>query len=103
MRRGAVAGDILVCVVLLAVIVVCFARQIAQPGSLIVDGERPSVDYAQRDDVRPVGNDVIFSFLPRFLHISAALRRTGTLPQWDDAGFGGRPLVGNPQAGLFYP
>ena len=70
---------------------------------MIVDGERPSIDYAQRDDPRPVGNDVTFSFLPRYLHVSETVARTGRLPLWDAAGFGGRPLVGNPQGGLFYP
>jgi hypothetical protein len=103
MRRWTGTGDLLACVVLTALILGCFARQVIQPAALIVDGERPSVDYTQRHDVRPVGNDVTFSFLPRYLHVSETLRRTGKLPQWDDAGFGGRPLVGNPQAGLFYP
>jgi hypothetical protein len=84
-------------------LVVCFAHQVVQPRALIVDGERPSIDYAQREDPRPVGNDVTFSFLPRYLQIARAIERTGKPPQWDDAGFGGRPLVGNPQAGLFYP
>ena len=28
---------------------------------------------------------------------------SATCRQWDDRGFGGRPLVGNPQAGMFYP
>ena len=27
----------------------------------------------------------------------------GHPPAWDSSGFGGRPMVGNPQSGLFYP
>jgi hypothetical protein len=96
-------GDLLACLVLTILILGCFARLGAQPRALIVDGERPSIDHAQRDDLRPVGNDVTFSFLPRYLQVSELVERTGRLPLWDRAGFGGRPLVGNPQGGLFYP
>jgi hypothetical protein len=88
---------------LTALILGCFARLVVQPRALIVDGERPSIDYTQREDFRPVGNDVTFSFLPRYLQIARSVERTGKPPQWDDAGFGGRPLVGNPQGGLYYP
>ena len=31
------------------------------------------------------------------------LASSATCPLWDGTGFGGRPMVGNPQAGLFYP
>ena len=96
-------GDLLACLVLSTLTLGCFARLAAQPRALIVDGERPSIDYAQRDDPRPVGNDVTFSFLPRYLQVSETVVRAGRLPLWDGAGFGGRPLVGNPQGGLFYP
>jgi len=96
-------GDLLACLVLSTLTLGCFARLATQPRALIVDGERPSIDHAQRDDPRPVGNDVTFSFLPRYLHVSETVARTGRLPLWDGAGFGGRPLVGNPQGGLFYP
>src|SRR3954447_14255540 len=96
-------GDILACLALIALTSICFARLVSEPSGLIVDGDRPSIDYAQRDDPRPVGNDVTFGFLPRYIHVSAMLEQTGRLPLWDAAGFGGRPLVGNPQGGLFYP
>ncbi len=96
-------GDLLACLALTTLTLGCFARLVTQPRALIVDGERPSIDYAQRDDPRPVGNDATFSFLPRYLHVSETVERTGRLPLWDTAGFGGRPLVGNPQGGLFYP
>src|SRR5947209_8845177 len=96
-------GDLLACLVLTALCLGCFARLVARPGALIVDGQRPSIDYTQRDDPRPVGNDVTFGFLPRYVQISRTLEQTGRLPLWDAAGFGGRPLVGNPQGGLFYP
>ena len=33
----------------------------------------------------------------------ASYPNIGHLPLWDARGFGGRPLVGNPQAGMFYP
>src|SRR5262249_14785208 len=42
-------------------------------------------------------------FLPLHTRVSDALRKAGHIPSWDPAGFGGRPLVGNPQAGLWYP
>ena len=96
-------GDLLACLVLSTLTLGCFARLATQPRGLIVDGERPSIDYAQRDDPRPVGNDLTFSFLPRYLQVSETVARTGRPPLWDVAGFGGRPLVGNPQGGLFYP
>src|SRR5580693_7948241 len=96
-------GDLLACLVLATLTLGCFARLATNPRALIVDGDRPSIDYTQRDDPRPVGNDVTFSFLPRYVHVSGSLERTGRLPLWDAAGFGGRPLVGNPQGGLFYP
>jgi hypothetical protein len=97
------SGDYLACLTLLLLTLGCFARLVVEPGSLIVDGDLPSIDFAQRDDVRPVGNDVTFSFLPRYVQISAALKQTGRLPLWDASAFGGRPLVGNPQGGSFYP
>ena len=90
-------------VVLIALAAVCFARLVAHPSGLIVDGERPSVDYANPGDPRPVGNDLIFLFLPHHMSIAQRIAEFGHLPVWDARGFGGRPLVGNPQAGMFYP
>ena len=81
----------------------CFARLIAEPGGLIVDGSRPSVDYANRGDPRPVGNDLVFLFLPHHWSIGQRISQFGHWPVWDARGFGGRPLAGNPQAGMFYP
>jgi hypothetical protein len=81
----------------------CFARLAADPSSLIVDAERPSVDHARPLDDPSVGNDLTRLFLPHHLAIARAWSRLGRVPLWDDRGFGGRPLVGNPQGGLFYP
>ncbi len=88
---------------LLALACLCFARLFAHPAALIVDGERPSIDHANPGEPRGIGNDVTFFFLPHHLSIARAIRTFGHLPQWDDRGFGGRPLAGNPQGGMFYP
>ena len=82
---------------------VCFARLLANPTALIVDGQRPSLDYANPGEPRPVGNDLTFLFLPHHLSIAKAIAETGHVPMWDTRGFGGRPLMGNPQSGVFYP
>ena len=101
MRR---LGTILVpWAVLLALGCLCFARLFAHPSGLIVDGRRPSIDFANRGDPRPVGNDATFVFLPHHLHVAKVLAEFGHPPAWDSSGFGGRPMVGNPQGGLFYP
>ena len=81
----------------------CFARLVADPSGLIVDGRRPSIDFANRGDPRPLGNDVTFVFLPHHLYVANGLAEFGHPPAWDSSGFGGRPMVGNPQSGLFYP
>ena len=81
----------------------CFARLAADPSALIVDADRPSVDHARPVDDTSAGNDLTRLFLPHHLAIARSIARLGHLPLWDDRGFGGRPLVGNPQAGLFYP
>lgn len=96
-------GGLIVALVLGALAAVCFARLVAEPRALVVDPQRPSVDRALREDFRPAGNDATFLFVPHHAHVVAALARTGRLPQWDDSGFAGRPMVGNPQGGLFYP
>jgi hypothetical protein len=93
-------GGLLALVVLGGLVLVCFGRLVAEPSALVVDMERPSVDW-QRG--RGIGNDLTHLFLPLHLRIGAAIHRTGRLPLWDPFGFGGRPLVGNPQAGLWYP
>lgn len=81
----------------------CFVRLAASPSSLLVDGERASLDNTIRGDKRVVGNDLTLLFLPHYLNLVAHLERSGRIPYWDSWGFAGRPLVGNPQAGLFYP
>src|SRR5262245_42456461 len=101
MRR--VAAGLVPCAVLIALCAACFARFFAEPTGLIVDSRRPSVDFANRGDPRPVGNDVTLVFLPHYLFVSKVLADFGHLPVWDGTGFGGRPLVGNPQNSLFYP
>jgi hypothetical protein len=101
--RPRLDGLLLPAIPLLALAALCFARLIVEPGGLIVDGHRPSVDYANRGDPRPVGNDLIFLFLPHHWSIGQRISQFGHWPFWDARGFGGRPLVGNPQAGMFYP
>ena len=88
---------------LLLVLAACFQGLLSAPGALIVDADRPMVDHAYRGRPRDVGNDLTSVFLPRFAYIASILRSDGRIPFWDAAGFGGRPLLGNPQAGLFYP
>lgn len=85
------------------VALVPFARLIVEPSALVVDGHRPSMDRALPRDAEAIGNDLTRLFLPHHARIAAAVARTGRVPGWDPAGFGGRPLVGNPQAGLWYP
>jgi len=90
-------------VALAALAAVCFARLLAHPSALIVDGERPSIDHANPGEPRPVGNDLTFLFLPHHVSISRVISEFGHIPCWDARGFGGRPMVGNPQSGMFYP
>ncbi len=85
------------------VLAVCFHRLLGSPGLLIVDAQRPSVDHADRGHTRGLGNDLTSVFLPRFVYIVGQIRENGRRPAWDASGFGGRPLVGNPQAGIYYP
>ena len=96
-------GNLALLLILPAVSVACFHRLAAAPGALIVDGRRASVDHADRGHSRGIGNDLTTVFLPRFTYFVKHIRRGGNVPAWDDTGFGGRPLVGNPQAGPFYP
>ena len=85
------------------VAIVPFARLAAEPSGLIVDPSRPSVDRDLPDDSRSLGNDLTRLFLPHHARIAREVARTGKVAGWDPWGFGGRPLVGNPQAGLWYP
>src|SRR4051794_18690640 len=96
-------GDLLSCLALIVLALAGFSRLVARPGALLVDGECPWVDHAVRDEARVVGNDLTELFLPHHLNVSARLARHGRFPLWDDSGFGGRPMVGNSQGGLFYP
>jgi hypothetical protein len=102
-RRRRLPGLWLPAATLLALAAACFARLASDPTGLIVDGRRPSVDYANRGDPRPVGNDLVFLFLPHHESIGRRIAQFGHWPTWDDRGFGGRPLAGNPQAGMAYP
>ncbi len=86
-----------------AVTLLIFGRLVVAPGALIVDGQRPGVDRATPPDAVAVGNDLTRLFLPHHARIAEAVAAHGRIPGWDPAGFGGRPLVGNPQAGLWYP
>jgi hypothetical protein len=86
-----------------AVVLVPFLRLVAQPGALIVDPDRPSVDRNLPAEATAIGNDLTRLFLPHHAKIAREIGRNGHVPGWDPSGFGGRPLVGNPQAGLWYP
>jgi hypothetical protein len=88
---------------LVALALACSARLVREPGALLVDGERASVDRATKLGARAVGNDLTRLFLPHHMKVASYVARTGRVPGWDPSGFGGRPLIGNPQAGLFYP
>ena len=41
---------------------------------LIVDGRRPSLDFANHGDPRPVGNDLTFVFWPHHLYVAKIVR-----------------------------
>ncbi len=101
--RTRLAGLLLPAVPLVLLAATCFAKLIIEPGGLVVNGRRPSVNYANRGDPRPVGNDLVFLFLPHHWSIGERIARYGHWPVWDAHGFGGRPLIGNPQGGMFYP
>ena len=90
--------------VLVALACVCFARLVAHPAALIVDGERPSIDHANPGEPRGIGNDATFSFLPHHLSIVRAIRTiSATCPCGTIAASAAGPLAANPQAGIFYP
>ncbi|WP_435005663.1 hypothetical protein P12x_003480 [Tundrisphaera lichenicola] len=88
---------------LVGILLACFSRLVAEPASLIVDADHPSIDHARPRSDLSTGNDLTRLFLPHHLGIARQIARTGHPPLWDDRGFGGRPMVGNPQASLFYP
>ncbi len=88
---------------LAALVLVGFLPLVRHPHWLLANGDAPSVDHARPVGTSSVGNDLTRLFLPLHLRISEVVRRTGFAPGWDPAGFGGRPLVGNPQASLWYP
>lgn len=94
----------LVPVVALSVLALCVAgRLAADPSAWLVDGDRPSVDHAMRPAERPPGNDLTGVYGPRLAWIKAEIARLDRVPAWDSSGFGGRPGIGNPQAGRSYP
>jgi hypothetical protein len=95
--------DACCCLVIGAVVLGGFSALVAQPRSLIVDPELPSWDEHVRPELRTIGNDLTRYHLPRWLWIERMRRENGRIPSWDPPGFCGRPLVGNPQAGLHYP
>ena len=96
-------GGLLPILALVVLTLTCAARLAANPGALIVDGRRPSLDDTQRAEARAVGNDLTRLFLPHHAAMADRVARFGHLPRWDARGFGGRPAIGNPQGGLFYP
>jgi len=96
-------GGILAFVALTGLALACFGRLAAAPDALIVDPDRPSLDDSRRGAIPTIGNDLTRLFLPHHRSLADQAARTGRFPTWDPAGFGGRPAVGNPQGGLFYP
>jgi len=91
------------CIALIALCATSFARLLANPSALIVDGCTPSLDRANLAGPRAVGNDVVDYVLPQFVWIRRTLQQFGHVPLWDNRGFAGRPFCGNPQSGMFYP
>lgn len=89
--------------VIAGLVLSAFARLVLQPGGLLVDGDRPAFQQHERQRDASPGNDLTRLFLPQHLRAARAVASTGRIPAWDTAGFGGRPLIGNPQAGLWYP
>jgi hypothetical protein len=87
----------------LAVVLLVFAPLVRRPNGVLADPVRPRADEHVAVDERVPGNDLTRLFWPNGLRIARAVQQTGHLPAWDPAGFGGRPLVGNPQMGLWYP
>src|SRR5947209_3169182 len=92
-----------VLVVLLAVVGTCFARLVLAPGSLLVDGERAAADELLKCAEPVPGNDLTRWLMPHHVRISQEVAARGRFAAWDPSGFGGRPRVGNPQAGVWYP
>ena len=92
----------LIWLVPVAFLLASFARLVEHPADILADASRPTIDRARVVDATP-GNDLTRQFWPTHHAIAQRIWATGHLPEWDDRGFGGRPLVGNPQAGLFYP
>jgi hypothetical protein len=95
-------GSLLLLLILPAFLLLAFARLAAQPSALVTDADQPSLDFARRGKLTP-GNDLTRLFLPLHASIADRVAHFRHFPLWDDRGFGGRPLVGNPQASLFYP
>ena len=87
----------------LVVVAACFHQLCATPRSLAGRSRAPDVDHAGPPGFRPVGNDLTFFSLPKYEMVVDRLRRSGRVPSWDVSGFGGRPYLGNPQTGQFYP
>ena len=100
--RSILSEVLLSTAVVIAFQAVLFRDLIRSPDGLLFDAIRPSVDR-QRTGPGSAGNDLTRLFLPHHLHVAEQVELLGRLPSWDDRGFAGRPLIGNPQASLFYP
>lgn len=81
-----------------------FQTLVLAPNSLVVDFDNPLLDPAAAHYQTAFrGNDLTRLYLPQQQRIAEALRRDRAIPSWDPSGFGGRPLLGNPQVCLWYP
>jgi hypothetical protein len=96
-------GNLWAILLLTTTLLLAFGHLVARPSALLADADHINIDHALPPDARAPGNDLIRLFLPQYLRIADQVARHGHPAAWDPAGFGGRPRVGNPQGGLWYP
>jgi len=106
-RRGAIAGDLLVVAALLGIVLAfmwpsLFLNKTLLPVDILLHFPPWSYYSAQPPVWNGIASDAVLNFYPWKLFSVRALE-TGTLPLWNPYQMSGTPLVGNSQAGLFYP
>lgn len=79
--------------IIAATILAAFGRLVASPLGIIHGCSAESIRE----------NDLLRLYMPMHWRIAERIHANGRIPGWDPSGFGGRPLIGNPQAGLWYP